>query len=106
MQGDESGDHRGRGVPRSHSSAGEYPAVHEYSTVRRDAQEQKRADDLRQACKPKVQIREPELLVPRILCGYGRKECEDDPGVYQEPVGGRFGKRPDLTQGVYGPVYG
>ena len=66
----------------------------------------KRADDLRQACKPKVQIREPELLVPRILCGYGRKECEDDPGVYQEPVGGRFGKRPDLTQGVYGPVYG
>ena len=40
VQGDESGDHRGRGVPRSHSSAGEYPAVHEYSTVRRDAQEQ------------------------------------------------------------------
>ena len=33
---------------------------------RRDAQEQKRADDLRQACKPKVQRREPELLVPRI----------------------------------------
>ena len=23
---------------------------------------------------------------------YGRKECEDDPGVYSKPVGGRFGK--------------
>ena len=36
---------------------------------------------IRDRCKPKVQIREPELLVPRILCGYGRKECEDDPGA-------------------------
>ena len=106
VQGDESGDHRGRGMPRSHSSASEYPAVHEYSTVRGDAQEQKCTDDLRQARESEVQIREPEFLVPRILCGYGRKECEDDPGVYPKPVGRRFGKRPNLTQGVYGPVYG
>ena len=77
-------------MPGSPSSSGEYPAVHEYSTVRRDAQEQKRADDLRQACKPKVQIREPELLVPRILCGYGRKKCEDDRGVHTKPARGRF----------------
>ena len=33
------GDHRGGGVPRSPASAGEYPAIHEYSTVRGDAQE-------------------------------------------------------------------
>ena len=79
-------------MPGSHSSTGEYPAVHEYSIVRGDAQEQKRADDFRQARKPEVQIREPELLVQRILCGYGRKECEDDSGVYKEPVRRRFGK--------------
>jgi len=29
----------GRGMPRSHSSSSEYPAVHEYSTVRGDTQE-------------------------------------------------------------------
>ena len=28
----------------------------------------------------------------RVLCGHGRKECEDDPGVYPKPVGRRFGK--------------
>ena len=39
VQGDESRDHRGRGMPRSHSSSSEYPAVHEYSTVRGDTQE-------------------------------------------------------------------
>ena len=27
-----------------------------------------------------------------VLCGHGRKECEDDPGVYPKPVGRRFGK--------------
>ena len=47
MQGDESRDHRRRGVPRPHPSSGEYPTVHEYSAVCGDAQEQKRADDLR-----------------------------------------------------------
>ena len=39
VQGDESRDHRGRGMPRLHSSSSEYPAVHEYSTVRGDTQE-------------------------------------------------------------------
>ena len=39
VQGDESRDHRGRGMPRSHSSSSEYPAVHEYGTVRGDTQE-------------------------------------------------------------------
>ena len=33
-------------MPRPHSSSSEYPTVHEYSTVCRDAQEQKRPDDL------------------------------------------------------------
>ncbi len=47
-------NHRGRGLPRPHSSPGEYPTVHEYSTVRRDAQGQKRTDDLRQTRKFKV----------------------------------------------------
>lgn len=47
VQRDESGNHRGRGVPRPHPSSGEYPTVHEYSTVCGDAQEQKRPDDLR-----------------------------------------------------------
>ena len=47
VQRDESGNHRGRSVPRPHSSPGEYPTVHEYSTVCGDAQEQKRTDDLR-----------------------------------------------------------
>ena len=55
-------------MPGSHSSTGEYPAVHEYSTVRGDAQEQKRADDFRQARKPEVQIRKQTFLVQGILC--------------------------------------
>lgn len=92
MQGDESGNHRGRGMPGSPTSSGEYPTVHEYSTVRRDAQEQKRPDDLRQTRKFKVQIWEQEILVQGILCGYSREECEDDPGVYPKPAGRRFGK--------------
>ena len=51
-----------------------------------------RTDDLRQTRKPEVQIWKPKFLVQGILCRYGRKECEDDPGVYPKPVGGRFGK--------------
>lgn len=47
VQRDESGNHRGRGVPRPHTSPSEYPTVHEYSTVRGDAQEQKCTNDLR-----------------------------------------------------------
>ena len=39
MQRNEGGDNRRRGMPRSHSSSSKYPAVHEYSTVRGDAQE-------------------------------------------------------------------
>ena len=74
VQGAESRDHRGRGIPGSHSSSGEYSTVHGYSTVRGNAQEQKRVDDFRQARESEVQIREPKFLVQRILCGYGRKE--------------------------------
>ena len=40
----------------------------------------------------KYKIWESKFLVQGILCGYGRKECEDDPGVYPKPVGRRFGK--------------
>ena len=51
----------GEACPDHLHLSGEYPAVHEYSTVRRDAQEQKRPDDLRQARKFEVQIWEQEI---------------------------------------------
>ena len=82
----------GEACPDCISSSGEYPTVHEYSTVRGDAQEQKHPDDLRQTRKSEVQIWEQKFLVQGILCGYGRKECEDDLGVYPKPAGRRFGK--------------
>lgn len=42
----------------------------------------------------------------RILCRYGRKECEKDSRVYQKSVGRRFCKRPNKSQRVCRPVYG
>jgi len=92
MQRNEGGDNRRRGMPRPSAPFSEYPTVHEYSTVRGDAQEQKRTDDFRQTRESEVQIWESKFLVQGILCGYGRKECEDDPGVYPKPVGRRLGK--------------
>ena len=89
---EEGGDNRRRGMPRPSAPFSEYPTVHEYSTVRGDAQEQKRTDDFRQTRESEVQIWESKFLVQGILCGYGRKECEDDPGVYPKPVGRRLGK--------------
>ena len=35
-----------------------------------------------------------------------KKGYEEAPGVYPKPIGRRFGKRPDVSQGIHGPVYG
>ena len=78
MQRNEGGDNRRRGMPRPSAPFSEYPTVHEYSTVRGDAQEQKRTDDFRQTRESEVQIWESKFLVQGILCGYGRKDLAND----------------------------
>ena len=52
-----------RSVSRSYTSAGKHPIIHEYSTICRDTQEQKCADDFRQTRKPEVQVWKQKLLV-------------------------------------------
>lgn len=76
------------------------------STVCGEAQEQKCADDFRQARKLEIQIREQKFLVSGILCGYGREKRKKDPGIYPKPVGRRSGNGSDHAQRIHGPVYG
>ena len=42
----------------------------------------------------------------RILCRYSGKECEENRGVHQKSVTGRFRVRPDDVERVHRPVYG
>lgn len=42
----------------------------------------------------------------KVLCGYSGKEYKENPGAHPEPTGGGSGGGPDITEGVYGPVYG
>ena len=46
---------------------------------------------LRKLCEAKsVEILEAALLVPRVLCGYGRTEQRKDCGIYPQSVTGRY----------------
>ena len=74
MQRDEGRDNRSRSMSGSHPHAGQHPAIYECITIYGNAQEQKCANDIRPACESKIQVREQEFLVQRVLCGYGREE--------------------------------
>ena len=42
---------------------------------------------MRKVSGAEVQIPEPGVLVPRVLCRHGREEHETDRGVHQAPAG-------------------
>ena len=54
----------------------------------------------------KYKYGEPSFLVQGILCGYSRKEYEEDTGIHQKPATRGCYGRPANTARVRRPVYG
>ena len=68
------GNHRSGGMCRPHPYAREYSTAFKCSTVYGISQGKKYAHDIRPSREFKVQVRQPTLLVPWLLCRHGRKE--------------------------------
>lgn len=64
---------------------------HKYIVFCRILKRKEYINDIRKTCKSEVQIWKQTFLVSRILCRYGRKECEENTGIYSKPVTGRSG---------------
>ena len=69
-------------MPGSHPYAGQYPAKPECVAIYGIPKREKFTDDIRPPCQSKVQVWEPTLLVPGILCGYGRKKQGTNCRIY------------------------
>ncbi len=83
-----SGADRSGGVPGPRPPVGGDPAVPKRRGVRGEAQEQERADDLRPAREPGIQIREPAFLGEGVLRGHGREIRRRDQGAHPEAIAG------------------
>ena len=46
----------------------------------------KQPDAVREVPGAKIEIPEPGILVPWVLCGHGREKCKEDTGVYPMSV--------------------
>ena len=84
------GDSRGRGMCGPHPHA--IGDTAEVQCIECDglSQGEEQPDDLREVGEHEIQVSEPGVLVPRVLCGHGREEHREDKGIYNEPAeGGR-----------------
>ena len=69
-------------------------------------QRKKFADDFRQTCKFKVQVRKSTLLGKRLLRRYSRSQQKAGAGIHKAPVRRRPSNRPNEPKRVHRPVYG
>ena len=50
------------------------------------AERKKQPDAVREVPGAKIEIPEPGILVPWVLCGHGREKCKEDTGVHPMSV--------------------
>ena len=94
-------DHRGRSLPGPHPHACKNTT--QIFCIRNHgvSERKKLSYDLWEACEPKIQIWKSSLLVQRILCWYGRKECKPNCGVYKTSAWRRQTGRPVKNSGSW-----
>ena len=79
-------DYRSRGMPGPHPHADRDTAKDSSSKFHGVAERKKQPDAVREVPGAKIEIPEPGILVPWVLCGHGREKCKEDTGVYPMSV--------------------
>ena len=100
------GDHRGRGVPRSHTYVGKHPAQNERFGIYGVSERKERAFDISKVGEHEICIPKSRILVQGILRRYRGEEHKSDKGVHSTAIEKRQGERSVEYVRPTGPIYG
>ena len=104
MQMERSGDHRRESDGGSYSPASKYPTEVQCIELHGISEGEKCADDLRSTRELEIQVREPTLLVERVLCEHSRFERSDDSEVRARAGEARSDDGSDQYEGSRRPL--
>ena len=86
MQLERDQDYRSGGMRGPHPHADRDTAKDSSSEFHGVAERKKQPDAVREVPGAKIEIPEPGILVPWVLCGHGREKCKEDTGVHPMSV--------------------
>ena len=86
MQLERDQDYRSGGMRGPHPHADRDTAKDSSSKFHGVGERKKQPDAVREVPGAKIEIPEPGILVPWVLCGHGREKCKEDTGVYPMSV--------------------
>ena len=86
MQLERDQDYRSGGMRGPHPHADRDTAKDSSSKFHGVGERKKQPDAVREVPGAKIEIPEPGILVPWVLCGHGRETCKEDTGVHPMSV--------------------